>query len=301
MQELQDKDENRQAEDNEGRSALQEVRFHKPQADKEIQVILMLKKGDFAEIVYTGRIKETGRAFDTNDRETAKKEGLFNENSRYDAIAVCVGEGDVVAGLDEALAGKEAGKEFKVEVPAEKGFGKKDAKLYKLVPASVFKGEMQPVPGMPVQFQNGASGVVKTVSGGRILVDFNHPLAGKDLVYNVKIVKQVTDDAEKLKGFLKYYLGTEPDVEVKEGKAVIKANPEVPEPIQKALIDKAKSRIPTLKEIEFFKEKKEEPKKEEKPIVKEEAKTPAAKKDASVKKAEGKKVPLKEAIKPKNQ
>lgn len=241
----------------------------------------MLKKGDFAEIVYTGRIKETGKAFDTNDKESAKKEGLFRENSRYEPIAVCIGEEDVVKGLDEALEGKEAGKEFRVEVPAEKAFGKKDAKMYKLVPSSVFKGEMQPVPGMPVQFQNGASGIVKTVSGGRILVDFNHPLAGQDIVYDVKITKHVTDDAEKLKGFLKYYLGTEPDVEVHEGKAVIKAKPEVPEPIQKALIDKAKSRIPGLKEIAFFKEvKKEEAKKE---AVKEEAKTPAAPKKVPVK------------------
>lgn len=248
----------------------------------------MLKKGDFAEIVFTGRIKESGKAFDTNDKEAAKKEGLFSENSRYDPIAVCIGEGDVVAGLDEALEGKETGKEFKVEVPAEKAFGKKDGKMYKLVPASVFKGEMQPVPGMPVQFQNGASGVVKTVSGGRILVDFNHPLAGKDLVYDCKIVKHITDDAEKLKGFLKYYLGTEPAVEVHEGKAVIKAKPEVPEPIQKALIDKAKSRIPGLKEIVFYKlseqsegklgapatkeVKKEEAKKEaEKPVVEKKA------------------------------
>ncbi|MDD4878297.1 MAG: peptidylprolyl isomerase [Candidatus Nanoarchaeia archaeon] len=262
----------------------------------------MLKKGDFAEIVFTGRIKESGKAFDTNDKESAKKEGLFSENSRYDPIAVCIGEGDVVKGLDEALEGKEAGKEFKVEVPAEKAFGKKDAKMYKLVPASVFKGEMQPVPGMPVNFNNGMNGTVKTVSGGRILVDFNHPLAGQDLIYDCKIIKHITDDAEKLKGFLKYYLGAEPSVEVKEGKAVITAKPEVPEPIQKALIDKAKSRIPGLKEIVFFKlpeqsegklgapatkeVKKEESKKEEKPAVKEEAKTPAAPKKAAAKSSE---------------
>ncbi|MDI6738445.1 MAG: peptidylprolyl isomerase [Nanoarchaeota archaeon] len=210
---------------------------------------MALKKGDFIEIVYTGKIKESGKVFDTNDKEAAKKDGLFSEKSKYEPIAICIGEGDVVKGLDESFEGKEAGKEFRVEVPAEKAFGKKDAKMYKLVPASVFRGEMQPVPGMPVQFQNRASGVVKTVSGGRILVDFNHPLAGQDLVYDVKITKHITDDAEKLKGFLKYYLG-EADVEVKEGNAVIKA--EVPEPIQKALVEKAMKRIPSLKEIEFF-------------------------------------------------
>jgi len=218
-----------------------------------------LKKGDFAELVYTGRIKETGKVFDTNDRETAKKEGFFSEKATYNPITICIGEGDVVKGLDEALEGKEVGKEFKADVPADKAFGKKDAKKYKLVPASVFKNEMHPMPGLRVDFENGQSGVIKTVSGGRVLVDFNHPLAGQDLVYDVKIVKHVTDDAEKLKGFLKYYLGADnATVEIKEGKAVIGMKPEVPEPIQKALIEKAKSRIPSLKEIEFFKEEKKE-------------------------------------------
>lgn len=232
----------------------------------------MLKKGDFIEIVYTGRIKESGKVFDTNDKESAKREGLFSEKSKYEPIALCIGEGDVVKGLDESFEGKKAGDSYKIEVPAEKGFGKKDAKMYKLVPASVFKGEMQPVPGMPVQFQNGASGVVKAVSGGRILVDFNHPLAGQDLVYDCKIVKHITDDGEKLKGFLRYYLGKEGEVEVKEGKAVIKITPEVPEMIQKTIIDNAKKRIPSLKEIEFFKEKKAEPKKaQEKPAAEKKA------------------------------
>lgn len=233
----------------------------------------MLKKGDFAELVYTGRIKETGKVFDTNDRETAKKEGFFSEKANYNPIVICIGEGDVVKGLDEALEGKEVGKEFKVDVPAEKAFGKKDAKNYKLVPSSVFKNEMHPMPGLRVDFENGSSGVIKTVSGGRVLVDFNHPLAGQDLAYDVKIIKHVTDDSEKLKGFLKYYLGADnATVEIKEGKALIGMKPEVPDVIQKAIIAKAKKIMPGLKDIEFSKE-------EKKVVKKEEVKAVAEKKD----------------------
>lgn len=230
---------------------------------------MALKKGDFAEIVYTGRIAESGKVFDTNDSDIAKKEGLKNKDQK--PIIVCIGEGDVVKGMDDALEGKEAGKSFSVEVPAEKGFGKKDAKMYKLVPASLFKGEFQPVPGLQVSFQNGASGIIKTVSGGRILVDFNHPLAGQSLKYDVKVIKQVTDDAEKLKGFVDFYLGAEgTKVEVAEGKAVLKFKMEMPEEIQKLVREKAMKRIPTLKSLEIESEKKTE-----KPAVKEDKKEPA--------------------------
>ena len=60
-------------------------------------------------------------------------------------------------------------------------------------------------------------GVVKTVSGGRVLVDFNHPLAGKDLVYNVKINKIVDDIKEKLNSLLKMHLNIkDAEIELKE-------------------------------------------------------------------------------------
>ncbi len=247
----------------------------------------MVSKGDFIEIVYTGRIKETGKVFDTNDSEVAKKEGIKSEAK---PIVVCVGEGDVVKGLDESFEGKKEGDSYPVEVNAENGFGKKDAKLYKLVPASVFRGEMHPVPGLQVTFQNGSSGIIKTVSGGRILVDFNHPLAGHDLQYEVNIIKAVTDDAEKLKGFLQYYLGAEGEVEVKEEKVAIKNMHDVPEQIQKAVVEKALKRMPSLKSIEFEKkedasvkeaEKKEEVKKESAEKKKADAPAKEKKKPAS--------------------
>ncbi|MBU2638973.1 MAG: peptidylprolyl isomerase [Nanoarchaeota archaeon] len=238
----------------------------------------MVKKGDFIEIVYTGRIKESGKVFDTNDSVVANKEGLKSDTK---PIVVCVGENDVVKGLDSSFEGKKEKDSYSVDVNAENGFGKKDAKQYKLVPASVFKGEMHPVPGLQVTFQNGSSGVIKTVSGGRILVDFNHPLAGHELSYDVKIEKIITDDAEKLKGFLNYYLGAEGEVEINEGKAVIKGMKDVHELMQKAVVEKALKRIPSLKAIEFFKEEKKEEAKEE--AKKEESK--AAEKKAPVKEA----------------
>ncbi|OYT40391.1 MAG: peptidylprolyl isomerase, partial [Desulfurococcales archaeon ex4484_58] len=45
----------------------------------------------------------------------------------------------------------------------------------------------------------GVQGIVKSVSGGRVVVDFNHPLAGKTLVYRVKVIAKLEDPVEKLK------------------------------------------------------------------------------------------------------
>jgi len=225
---------------------------------------MAIKKGDFIELSYTGRILESGKVFDTNDESAAKKEGVFNAKSKYEPIVVCVGEEDVVKGLDESFEGKDAGKPYSIEVPAEKAFGKKDAKMYKLVPASLFKDELRPMPGLQVTFNNGQSGVIKTVSGGRILVDFNHPLAGHALKYDVKIVKPVVDDAEKLKGFIKFYLGMDDAaVDVKDGKAKITMKTAMPAEIQNLVKEKAMKRILSIKEVEFAGHEKAVPKKEE--------------------------------------
>src|SRR3989344_4389828 len=141
------------------------------------------KKGDFVEVTFVGKEKESGKVFDTNDAAAAKKIGLNTEDHHLHSLYVCIGKQDVIPGLDEALEGKELSKKYDVTVSSDKAFGKKDAKLYQLVSASKFKEQrVDPYPGMQVS-SNNRMGIIKSVSGGRIMVDFNHPLAGKDLVY----------------------------------------------------------------------------------------------------------------------
>ena len=96
--------------------------------------------------------------------------------------------------LEDQIVGKKQAKHT-FSINAEDAFGKKDAKMIQLIPMSKFRQQkIQPIPGLQLNI-DGSFGVV-TVSGGRCLVDFNHPLAGKDLVYDVKINKIVEDDKE---------------------------------------------------------------------------------------------------------
>jgi len=208
---------------------------------------MKVKKGDFVELEFVGRLDD-GKIFDLNKKEVAKAEGFTHA---LDRVVVCVGEREVVEGLDDSLVDQEIGVEYKVDVPCEKAFGKKDVKLYQLVAASKFKDQkVNPHPGLQVNI-DGMTGIIKTVSGGRIMIDFNHPLGGRDLKYEVKILKVVEDVNDKVEFSLKNLIGQKVPFEFKEGKLTVKID--FPDPIKKELGEKLKARIKEIKDVEFKK------------------------------------------------
>ena len=163
----------------------------------------MIKKGDFVELEYTGALKEDGAIFDTTSEKKAKETGIYRKKKEFGPVIICVGEGEILKGLEEQLIGKEAGKEYTIELSPKNGFGKKDAKLIKMIPSNAFiKQNIDPQPGLQVNI-DGVLGIIRRTGSGRCLVDFNHPLSGKDVVYKVKINRIVTDDKEKIESFLK--------------------------------------------------------------------------------------------------
>jgi len=211
---------------------------------------MAIKKNDFVELEYTGRIKEDNMVFDTTNEKIAKDNELYNESFDYGAVTVCIGQEQVLKGLEDALVGKEPG-EFKIELKPEHAFGNKNAKLIQLIPTSKFrKQKIQPVPGLQVNI-DGVFGIIRTVSGGRTLVDFNHPMSGKEISYDVKIIKMVNDDAEKVKAYLKQTFGIkEADVKVENGNAVVSVNKELDEKTKEEINKKITEVIPTIKKIE---------------------------------------------------
>ncbi len=180
----------------------------------------LIKKGDFISIDYIARVKDTGQIFDLTNEEIAKKEKIFREGDNYEPATVVVGAGHVLKGLDKQLEGLEIGKKVKLEVNSDEAFGQRNPELSTLVPRQIFKKQkVEPFPGLPVSI-GGQRGIVQTVSGGRIRVDFNHPLAGKNLEYEITVLKKVTDKKEQIKSLFKYHLPkSNPDelhIEIKE-------------------------------------------------------------------------------------
>jgi FKBP-type peptidyl-prolyl cis-trans isomerase SlyD len=212
-----------------------------------------IKKGDFIEVEYDGFLKEGNFLFDTTNEEKAKKEGIFSKGMTYGPIIICVGEQQLLKSLDDFIIGKNPGN-YDVELDAANAFGKKDAKLLKMIPSSVFKKQdVKPMPGLQVEI-DGLMGRVINVTGGRIIVDFNHPLSGKDIYYKLKINKIITDDNEKLKSFINLTLGLkDAQTEIKEGRATVKIknSEKIPAEIKNKIADRIKELIESIKEIEF--------------------------------------------------
>ncbi len=209
-----------------------------------------VKLYDFIEIDYTGRFKDNNQIFDLTDEKVAK-ENNFNPKLIFKPVVVCVGNGDVVKGLDDALVGKEVGKNYTIEVSADLGFGKKNSKLIRLVPAKLFlQQKINPVPGLQVTVNN-SFGTIRSVSGGRILVDFNHPYSGHDLVYEVGILRKLDDDVEKLKSFFELHFNAK-DIDIKIEEGVAKVPMHLPEVLSKPLFEHLKKLFPNIKSFDFL-------------------------------------------------
>lgn len=158
---------------------------------------MSLKKKDFIEIEFTGKIKDGG-IFDSNLPDEVKK---LNPNTKKESIkplAICLGEGMFLRGVEDFLIDKGLG-EYTIDLTPENAFGVRDQQLIQRVPIKLFHDQkINPIPGVALNF-DGRIGKILTTSGGRVLVDFNNPLAGKDIVYKIKVLRKIEDLNEKVK------------------------------------------------------------------------------------------------------
>jgi peptidylprolyl isomerase len=163
---------------------------------------MSVKTADFILLEYSCSVKESGEVIETTLDSVAKEKGLHKEGSNYEPLFLVVGEGWVPKGLDERLVGLEVDKSTTIEVAPENAYGARDPSKVRLVPLRRFRTEgITPVPGVPIQI-DGRAATVRSVGAGRVQVDYNHPLAGKTLVYETTVKKILEDSTEKIKAII---------------------------------------------------------------------------------------------------
>jgi FKBP-type peptidyl-prolyl cis-trans isomerase 2 len=207
-----------------------------------------IKKNDFVEIEFTG--KSNNLVFDTTNKEEAKSIGLDVE---VKPMIISVGNQMMVKGFDEILEGKEINKKYSIHLTPDKAFGKRQPGLVKILPIKVFHQQnMNPAPGMTVQLDNYIAKVL-SVSGGRVSVDFNNPLAGKDVDYDFTIKRIVEDNTEKINALQDFFFKMRFDFEIKDKKVIFK-KPEI-----RPFVDVFKPRFKEITGLDFevVEEKKE--------------------------------------------
>jgi len=174
-----------------------------------------MEKGDLVLVDYIGRTD--GEIFDLTYEDIAEEKGIKREDANYDPIPVLIGEDYVIEGFEEALEDMGVGDEKTIEVEPEKGYGDRDSDKVETYPEKEFKKQGVNVrPGEELMIGN-QRGKVISVGSGRVRIDFNHPLAGKKLEYDVEVVEKVEDDEEIAENIYSYRVGHGGDAEFEDG------------------------------------------------------------------------------------
>lgn len=225
----------------------------------------MIKDGDFVEIEYDAYIVASNKLFDTTNPKIARENGLKGDVEPQKLI---IGAGHVIRGLEEELIKHNIKDSFEIEITSEKAFGSRNPLLIKLMPVNDFrKKNMKPFPGLTLDF-GGMHGTILSVSGGRVRIDFNHPLAGRSVKYLVKVNRKIDELKEQIETILGIRLNSKDSkIEIKDKKAEITIEKKIPQQyldFVKEEIKKYTGAEAEFKGKEEKTEKKEAPKKETK-------------------------------------
>ena len=193
-----------------------------------------MEKGDLAVIDYTATDKTNEKVFDSTIKENAEKAGIFDEKMTYKPVTILIGNNELLKGLEEELIKMKAGEEKKILLKPDKAFGERKTELIKVLPMKEFIArDIRPMPGLIVELNN-MRGKVQSVSGGRIRVDFNHELAGKEVEYTVKVGKILTERKDKLNALKEKFFGEKSKLKEEKEKIEVLFDGIVPEPKLKA-------------------------------------------------------------------
>ena len=136
-----------------------------------------IKDGDTVRIHYTGTLPD-GTVFDSSDGR--------------DPLEFVVGSGQIIPGLDVALPGMTEGEKKKVNIPCDQAYGPTNPSLRQGVPRDAIPDDIALEVGLQLQMQTpqGQPMPVTVVEVGaeEVMLDANHPLAGKDLVFDFEVV-----------------------------------------------------------------------------------------------------------------
>ena len=138
---------------------------------------MAIKKGNKIIVEYTGSL-ETGEIFDSSEQ--------------HGPLEFEVGSGQMIAGFDAAVLGMELNEEKEIDLPPGEAYGEHRNDLLKKIPRKDLPSEPQPQAGLilTLQLPDGQQfpALITEVTDDGVVIDLNHPLAGKTLRFKIKVV-----------------------------------------------------------------------------------------------------------------
>ncbi|MDR4508658.1 MAG: peptidylprolyl isomerase [Candidatus Brocadiaceae bacterium] len=138
-----------------------------------------VKSGDTVQVHYTGKF-EDGTVFDSSaDREP---------------LQFTIGEGQLIPGFEQAVIGMNPGESKTTTIPADNAYGPRNQEMVFEIDRQQLPGDKEPQIGMLLQMENKHDGrtlaaTVTNVTESNVTIDANHPLAGKDLTFDIQLMK----------------------------------------------------------------------------------------------------------------
>ncbi|MGC8661614.1 MAG: FKBP-type peptidyl-prolyl cis-trans isomerase [Nitrososphaeria archaeon] len=168
-----------------------------------------MQQGSLILLNYTAKVKETGDIIETTVEDVAKTSKLYKEGSKYKPSLVALGKGWVLKSLDDELLNLNVGDKKTIELPPEKAFGPWNPAKVRVIPLRKFGDKAKDLQvGTEVEVDKQVGSVI-SIGSGRVQVDFNDRLAGKTIIYDVEIVKELVDFNEKVVNVLQRRIDVE--------------------------------------------------------------------------------------------
>lgn len=146
--------------------------------NQNLQFMSVATKGNTVKVHYTGKLKD-GTVFDSSENR--------------EPLEFILGDGKMIKGFDVAVEGMTEGDDKSITIPSDEAYGQKRDDMMLDVPLDQVPAEIKPEVGMDLSIQNqqGQPTPVKVVhvDEAKIVLDANHPLAGEDLVFDIKLVE----------------------------------------------------------------------------------------------------------------
>lgn len=168
-----------------------------------------MKKGDIISIELDAYYASSGELFETTDEALAKEKGLWHDGHRYGPRVHIIAseESSLPTGLEVDFVHAKSGERRTVTLEAKDAFGPHNPLLVETISArELARQGVEPEIGAEVQRRN-RTGHISGIFGGRVRVDYNHPLAGKSLKYEYTVQKVMETPAEKVGAILDLHYG----------------------------------------------------------------------------------------------
>ncbi len=154
----------------------------------------VVKEGDQVLVDYTGRL-ENGTVFDTSVKDVAIENGVYNPNRDYQPIEFTVGAGQMIKGFDRGVVGMAVGEEKTLTIPPEDAYGVHREDVVQTVPVEELSAVgITPALGEKLTTSLGQVGTITNLTNTSVVIDFNHRLSGKTLIFDVKLVSIGSED-----------------------------------------------------------------------------------------------------------